>query len=177
MAIAVRSMWDPFGSLRQFDSEFDTLVRRAFAGSGSGNGSDNGNGGSRAAFVPAADVVRDGGDVVVTLELPGIDVEKDVEVEVADRRLLVSGRRHEESSEDKDGVLVRETRTGTFRREFALPEHVTAEQVEADYDRGLLKIRVRDIAKPAVQPRRITVRTERPAVEPAGEPAVEQTAE
>src|ERR1044072_1930902 len=102
MAIAVRSMWDPFGSLRQFDSEFDTLVRRAFAGSGSGNGSDNGHGGGRAAFVPAADVVRDGGDVVVTLELPGIDVEKDVEVEVADRRLLGSGRGHEGSSEDKD---------------------------------------------------------------------------
>src|ERR1044072_2612215 len=135
MAIAVGSMWDPFGSLRQFDSEFDTLVRRAFAGSGRGNG----NGGSRAAFVPAADVVRDGGDVVVTLELPGIDVEKDVEVEVADRRLLVSGRRHEESSEDKDGVLVRETRTGTFRREFALPEHVTAEQVERSEERRVGK--------------------------------------
>src|ERR1044072_3173161 len=109
MAIAVRSMWDPFGSLRQFDSEFDTLVRRAFAGSGS----DNGNGKLRAAFVPAAAVVRDGGDVVVTLELPGIDVEKDVEVEVADRRLLVSGRRHEGSSEDKDGVLGREPSPGT----------------------------------------------------------------
>jgi HSP20 family protein len=155
MAIAVRSMWDPFGSLRQFDSEFDTLVRRAFAGNGKG----------RAAFVPAADVVRDGGDVVVTLELPGIDVEKDVEVEVADRRLLVTGRRHEETTEDEGGVLVRETRTGEFRREFALPEHVTAEQVEAGYDRGLLKIRVRDVAKPKAEPRRITVRAERPAVE------------
>jgi HSP20 family protein len=66
-------------------------------------------------------------------------------------------------------VLVRETRTGRFRRAFTLPEHVTADDVEADYDRGLLKIRVRDIAKPNAEPRRITIRAERPAVEGTSE--------
>jgi HSP20 family protein len=158
MALTVRSRWEPFGSLvRQFDGDFDTLVRRAFGGSG------------QAAFVPAADIVRDGTDVVVTLELPGIDVEKDVDVEVSGGRLLIRGRRTEEHSEDTGGVLVRETRTGEFRRAFTLPEHVTAEHVEADYDRGLLKIRVRDIAKPKAEPQKITVRAERPAVEGASE--------
>jgi HSP20 family protein len=146
MALAVRSMWDPFGSfVRQ--SEFDSLVRRAF-----------GSAGQQAAFVPAADIVRDGGDVVVTLELPGVDIEKDVNVEVADGRLLITGTRTEERSSDEGGVLVRETRSGAFRREFALPEHVGADQVEADYDRGLLKIRVREVAKPKVEPRKIEVR-------------------
>lgn len=139
------------------DSDFDTLVRRAFGGN------------ARTAFVPAADIVRDGTDVVVTLELPGIDVEKDVDVEVSDGRLLITGRRSEERDEDDGGVLVRETRIGEFRRAFALPEHVNAEHVEADYDRGLLKIRVRDVAKPKAEPRKITVRAERPAVEAAGE--------
>lgn len=158
MALAVRSMWDPFGSLvRQADTDFDSLVRRAFGSAG------------QAAFVPAADIVRDGADVVVTLELPGVDIEKDVDVEVSDGRLLITGRRTEEHSEQSGGVLVRETRGGEFRREFALPEHVTAERIEADYDRGLLRIRVRDIAKPKVEPRKITVRTERPAVEGASE--------
>lgn len=153
MALAVRSRWDPFGSLvAQFDSDFDTLVRRAFAGTGQ-------------AFVPAADVVRDGTDVVVTLELPGVDVEKDVDVEVSNGRLVVTGQRGEEHREESGGVLVRETRGGRFRREFALPEHVTAEHVEADYDRGLLKIRVRDVAKPKAEPRKITVRTDSPAIE------------
>lgn len=157
MALAVRSMWDPFGSLvRQFDGDFDSLVRRAFAGTGQ-------------AFVPAVDVVRDGTDVVVTLELPGLDVDEDVNVEVADGRLLISGRRTEEHREDDGGFLVRERRTGEFRREFALPEHITAEHVAADYDRGLLKIRVRDVAKPKVEPRKITVRSERPAVAGATE--------
>jgi HSP20 family protein len=96
--------------------------------------------------------------VVVTLELPGIDVEKDVDVEVFDGRLLVTGRREEQTSEEKNGVIVRESRSGEFRREFALPEHVTADHVEADYDRGLLKIRVKDVAKPKAEPKKITVR-------------------
>jgi len=138
MTLAVRSMWDPFGSLvRQLEADF---------------------GRPRAAFVPAADVVREGGDVVVTLELPGVDVEKDVDVEVSEGRLLVSGRRAEQTSSEENGVLVRESRSGAFRREFALPEHVTADSVEADYDRGLLKIRIREVAKPKAEPKKITVR-------------------
>lgn len=44
--------------MRQFDTDFDSLVRRAFGGAGQ-------------AFVPAADIVRDGAEVLVTLELPG----------------------------------------------------------------------------------------------------------
>jgi HSP20 family protein len=155
MALAVRSVWDPFGSLvRQFDADFDSLVRRAFGTTEQG----------ARAFVPAADVVRDGTDVVVTLELPGVDVDKDVDVEVADGRLLITGRRAEERTDESGGVLVRETRSGEFRRQFSLPAHVSAEHVEAEYDRGLLRIRVRNVAQPEVEPRKITIRTERPEI-------------
>lgn len=45
-----------------------------------------------------------------------------------------------------------------MRRAFALPEHVTADAVEAEYVNGLLKVRVRDIAKPKVEPRKIAIR-------------------
>lgn len=148
MALAVRSMWDPVGALmRQLDTDFDSLLRRSF-----------GSVGQASAFVPAADVVRDGADVVITLELPGVDVANDVSVEVADGRLLVSGERGEETSSEEGGVLIRESRSGAFRREFALPEHVTADDVEADYDRGLLRIRVRGVSRPKAEPRRIQVR-------------------
>jgi HSP20 family protein len=144
MALTVRSRWEPFARL---DADFDSLVRRAF-----------GQGGQATAFVPAADVVRDGSDVVVTLELPGVDVEKDVEVEVTDGRLLVSGTRTEQTSSEEGGVLRRETRSGAFRRAFTLPEHVTGDDIEADYDRGLLTIRVRGVSKPKVEPRKIEIR-------------------
>lgn len=146
MSLAVRrgSAWDPFSSLvRQFDSDFDQIVRRTFGPV------------QRAGFVPAVDVDRDGSDVVITLELPGAD---EVNVEVADRKLSISGRRGSQRSEESGGVVVREIRSGDFRSEFALPEHVTADDVEADYADGLLKVRVHGVAKPKAEPRKIEVR-------------------
>jgi HSP20 family protein len=150
MAIAVRgSAWDPFVTLvRHTDSDFDTLVRRAFGPARR----------SATAFVPAADVTKDGNDVVVTLALPGVDVEKDVDVEVREGRLAITGRGAERHESDQDGVLVREIRSGEFHREFTLPRGVTADRVEADYDKGLLKVRVREVVRPAAQPTKIKVR-------------------
>ncbi|HZN20386.1 MAG TPA: Hsp20/alpha crystallin family protein [Micromonosporaceae bacterium] len=55
-------------------------------------------------------------------------------------------------------VLVRELRYGAFRRSFQLPDGVGGDQVEADADHGLLKIRIRNVTKPVEQPRKITVR-------------------
>lgn len=95
---------------------------------------------------------------MVTRELPGVDVENDANLEVAEGRLLITGQRSEQTSKDEGGVLIRESRSGSFRREFALPEHVTADDIDADYDRGLLKIRVHGVSKPKVEPRKIQVR-------------------
>ncbi|HEX4703505.1 MAG TPA: Hsp20/alpha crystallin family protein [Pseudonocardiaceae bacterium] len=149
MAIAVRgTAWYPFTTqLRQFDTGFDTLVRQAF-----------GPVRRPAGFVPAADVAKDGNDVVVTLALPGVDVDSDIDVTVTDGRLAITGRRAEQHESDQNGVLVREIRSGEFRREFTLPRGVTADQVEADYDRGLLKVRVREVVRPTPEPAKVKVR-------------------
>ena len=149
--------WDPFTALARLDTEFDDLVRRTW-----------GAGSEVSGYVPAVDIVREGPDVVITLELPGIDVEKDVEIEVAPRRLTISGERSSESETTEGGYVVREMRSGSFRREFALPEHVTADDVEADYDKGLLTIRVHDVTRPQPEATRIAV-TAAPATEPAVE--------
>ena len=149
--------WDPFTALarldRELDSSFDELVRRAW-GSGPRQ---------TAGFVPAVEMRVQGSDVLITLELPGVDVDRDVTIEASDGRLAISGERRFEQAEgdgkDKPGVLVRELRYGSFRREFALPEHVGPDDVEAFYDRGLLHVAVRGVMKPAAQPRRIQVRS------------------
>jgi len=137
------SVWDPF---TRFDSDFDQIVRRVW-----------GRNVSREAFVPAVETVKDGSDVVIKVELPGVDVEKDVEIEVDNGRLTVSGRRSDTNEKNEGSVLVRELRYGAFRRAFALPEGVSADQVEAKYDKGLLELRVRDVTKPVEQPRKIAI--------------------
>jgi HSP20 family protein len=91
---------------------------------------------------PAAEVTKDGDDAVVRVELPGVDVEKDVNVEVDKGRLVIHGARRDERAEQKDGRTLSEVRYGSFRREFRLPAHVTSEAVSAAYDKGVLTVRV-----------------------------------
>ena len=93
-------------------------------------------------FSPAAEIVKDGDDAVVRLELPGVDVEKDVNVELDHGRLVIHGERRDEHAEQKDGRTLREVRYGAFRRSFQLPAHITGEAVSASYDAGVLTVRV-----------------------------------
>jgi HSP20 family protein len=169
--------WDPFTTLARLDQDFDALVRRTWGRSGSGTATPRPSSGHTAGYVPAIEMRADGADVVITLELPGVDVSSDVDIEVAEGRLTISGERrdHNEARDDSGKVLVRELRYGSFRREFALPEGVTAEDVDATYDRGLLEVRVREVSKPALPAQKVAIRsaTGSRAVEGRAEPARE----
>jgi len=144
--------FDPFSVLSRVDREFDDLVRR-------GLGGNRETVRARSGFVPAVEVVRDGQDVVVRLELPGVDVQRDVTIEVDRGKLVVSGERRDSSESQAEGVLVRELRYGQFRREFALPPGVSPEQVEASYDAGLLDVRVRGVVAPEPKVVRVPITT------------------
>lgn len=142
--------WDPFTTLSRLDRDFDDLVRRTWGGPRTP---------MTAGFVPPVEMVTEGTDVLVRLELPGIDIDKDVEIEVHDSRLTVSGQREEsveEESEDRK-VLVREHRYGSFRREFALPTGITGDDVEAAYENGILEIRIKGVTQPEPQPQKVEI--------------------
>jgi HSP20 family protein len=98
--------------------------------------------GASPAFNPAAEIVKDGDDAMVRLELPGVDVDKDVNVEVDKGRLVIHGEHRDEHSEAQNGRTLREIRYGSFRRSFQLPTHVTSEAIAASYDAGVLTVRV-----------------------------------
>lgn len=106
-------------------------------------------------FRPAAEVVKDGDDAVIRVELPGVDVDKDVNVEVDKGRLVIHGEHRDEHAEEQNGRTLREIRYGSFRRTFQLPTHVTGEAVAASYDAGVLTVRVtgayQDPAAPQAQ--------------------------
>jgi HSP20 family protein len=144
--------WDPFTALERLDRQFDDIVRRTWGRPGAKPAPVTGAG-----FVPAVEMAQEGADVLIKLELPGIDVSSDVDVSVHEGRLIVTGERRDERTEEGRHTLVRELRYGSFRREFALPDGVTAEDVDASYDKGLLELRVRNVIKPAEEPRKISV--------------------
>jgi HSP20 family molecular chaperone IbpA len=107
-------------------------------------------------YTPAAEIVKDGEDAVVRLELPGVDVAKDVNVELDRGRLVIHGERRDERSEQKDRRTLREVRYGSFRRSFKLPAHVTSDAISASYDAGVLTVRVAGAHKGA-EAQRITI--------------------
>ena len=168
--------FDPFSVLARMDREFDDLVRRSWGGARPAAAAR-----AMAGFVPAVEVLRDGQDVVVRVELPGVDVERDVAIEVDRGKLVISGERRDAREGDDEGVLVRELRYGQFRREFALPAGVSPEQVEATYDAGLLDVRVRGVVAPEPQVVRVpitrgarTLEGEEAAAVESGHPAEQQ---
>jgi len=107
-------------------------------------------------FRPSAEIVKDGDDAVVRVELPGVDVEKDVNVEVDKGQLVIHGEHRDEHAEEENGRTLREIRYGSFRRSFQLPAHVTGEAVTASYDDGVLTVRVAG-AYTGTQARRIAI--------------------
>lgn len=107
-------------------------------------------------FRPAAEIVQDGDDAIVRVELPGVDVDNDVKVEIDRGRLVIQGEHRDEHSEGKDGRTLQEIRYGSFRRSFQLPAHVTGDAITASYDAGVLTVRVTG-AYAGSQPQRIAI--------------------
>ncbi|MFT4189398.1 MAG: Hsp20/alpha crystallin family protein [Aeromicrobium sp.] len=115
-----------------FFAEFDSIVRSTLANPAA----------ETLDFTPPAETLRDGDDVVIRLDLPGVDVARDVSVEASNGRLVIEGERRDERAEETDGRSLREVRYGRFRRTFGLPGHLGADAISAGYDKGVLSVRV-----------------------------------
>ena len=107
---------------------------------------------------PRVDIVEEKDTYKITADMPGLD-KKDITVEVKNGVLAISGEKKEEKSErDKNRYYHFERRFGSFRREFALPDHVDAEHVEAKYANGVLELTLKKTE--AAKPKAIEVKVE-----------------
>ena len=88
------------------------------------------------------DEFREGKDLVIRADLPGIDPEKDVELTVADGLLQIRAERREEEQKEQKGYRRRELRYGSFSRSLPLPSGVKESDVTASYQNGILEIRI-----------------------------------
>lgn len=80
--------------------------------------------------------------LVVRAEMPGIDPDRDVTIDVVDGVLTIRAERREEERTETDGRVVSEFRYGTFSRTLTVPHGVTAEAVTATYRDGILEVTV-----------------------------------
>ena len=122
-------------------------------------------------WVPAMDLTEADDHFVLLADLPGLG-EDDVAIEIQDNTLTISGERKSEHEERRRGWYRLERSFGRFSRSLSLPEGVDADAVSAEFDKGVLEIR---IPKPEERkPRRVAIKAE---AGDGGQPAVEGTAE
>ena len=139
--MTVLTRWDPYRELSALQNRLGRLYEAQY--------------GSReeslttGAFVPAVDVYEDEHSIQLKLEVPGID-EKDLDIKVENNVLSVSGERKLEREEKEENFHRVERRYGSFTRSFTLPSTVSTDDIQADYDHGVLKVRLakRAEAKP-----------------------------
>ncbi len=144
--------WDPVREIdslqgemnRLFSTFFDTPTRAAGA-----------NATATRRWIPAMDLVEAGEHFVLKADLPGM-TESDVNIEVENNVLTVSGERKAEHEEKHEGYYRLERSTGGFSRSLTLPEGIDAGAVTAAFDNGVLEVR---IPKPEERkPRRVAIK-------------------
>ncbi len=150
--------WEPARELNTIQSEVNRLFNTFFdSPTGAGNGAITA--GRR--WIPAMDLVEAEGEYVLRADLPGVS-EQDVNIELQDNVLTVSGERKFEHEDRKEGYYRVERSSGSFARTLTLPEGVDPEAIKASFDNGVLEVR---IPKPEERkPRKvaITVGSEKP---------------
>ncbi|MBZ4686666.1 MAG: hypothetical protein PWQ96_1995 [Clostridia bacterium] len=121
--------YDPFRNLenwrREMDRLFDypTFFERGFAG-------------------PRVDIHETENEVVVSCELPGLEKKEDVQVEVKDNVLEISGNIARTNEVREEQMFRRERYMGRFHRSITLPSRVKSEGTKATYRNGILEIRM-----------------------------------
>ncbi len=123
--------WYPLASRRISHDPMDRLFRSFFAPAGPVA--------SSADRIAPLDVRETEEAIVVTASLPGVAPE-DIEVTIEDRVLSIRTETAAGDETDNGNYLVRERRTGSWRRALRLPESVDAENVESGYEHGVLTI-------------------------------------
>jgi HSP20 family protein len=142
--------WDPAREMDAFQSDmnrlFDSFFGRRESASGGGYGSRR--------WVPAMDLVETEDHLVLRADLPGMDRD-DIEIEVKDGVLTVSGERKAQHEEKREGFHRVERSFGRFSRSLELPKGVEPDSVSASFERGVLEVRM---PKPAERkPTRIEI--------------------
>jgi len=137
--------WDPFREVVTLQNRMNSLFRTLNEGDAPL---------AAASFVPAVDIYEDEKELVLKLEIPGID-EKDLDVRVEDNTLTVKGERKFEAEEKEQNFHRIERSYGSFFRAFTLPSTVQTDKVEAQYNAGVLKLTL--AKKPETQPKQIKI--------------------
>lgn len=140
--------WEPARELQSIQQEMNRLFGTAF------DAHAGGNSGVARRWIPAMDLVEEDERFVLRADLPGV-AEDDVNIELEDNALTISGERKSEHEERHDGYYRIERASGSFSRSLTLPEGIDPDSIQARFERGVLEV---TIPKPEERkPRKVAI--------------------
>jgi HSP20 family protein len=142
------SRWDPFREFATLQDRMNRLLQDQFT---SGRGEE---GLAMGTFVPPVDVYEDEHNITLKIEVPGIK-ENDIDVRLENNILTIRGERKFDKEEKEENFQRIERRYGMFTRSFTLPNTVNPDSVKADYENGILNVRLEKRAE--AKPKQIKV--------------------
>jgi HSP20 family protein len=145
--MTVLTRWDPFREFTTLQDRMNRLFQQSY-----GEGREESL--TTGAFAPAVDVYEDEHNVTLKIEVPGID-EKDLDIRVENNTLIVHGERKFEKEEKEENYRRIERQYGSFTRSFTLPNTVDSDSIQANYEKGVLKIKL--AKKAEAKPKQIKV--------------------
>lgn len=146
------SKWQPFRELSSMRKQMDRLFEDMLTVNDDNWMGLHNMGGM---WTPAVEIEEKDKELILKAAIPGIDV-KDLEVEVSEDRVTISGEHKEEkSTEDKDkNYFHSEFHYGKFQRIIPLPVAIKTEEIKSDFEKGVLTLtlpKVEDAPKKSVK--------------------------
>jgi HSP20 family protein len=130
---------DPLAGLRVFEDAFTRLLSEPRTGR---------------PWSPAVDIFETENELVLKADVPEVALD-DINVNVENQTLTLSGERKFEKDDDSKGFHRIERSYGHFTRSFSVPATVEAEKVSAEYHNGVLTVKLPK--KEAAKPRQVKI--------------------
>ena len=154
--------FDPFRDLVQLQDR----VNRLFAESAA----NREEGLNTTSFVPPVDIYENEHNIVLKLEVPGID-QKDLDIRIENQTITIRGERKFEKEAKEENYHRVERRYGSFQRSFGLPNTVNPEQVTADYANGILTVTLAKRAEAKPKQIKVNIGSTAKSIESKGQAA------
>ncbi|MBN2317399.1 MAG: Hsp20/alpha crystallin family protein [Sedimentisphaerales bacterium] len=109
-------------------------------------------------YLPAVNVRENDGQVIAEAELPGMS-EADINVTVNRNTLRISGEKKQKEETKEENYYCMESSYGSFDRLVDLPAEVDEEKAEAEFNQGLLTVKIPKSQEAKTKSRKIPVKT------------------
>jgi HSP20 family protein len=91
--------------------------------------------------LPEANIVENKKEYQIELAAPGLE-KKDFDIEIKNGMLTISAEKEEETTTEDKNYLSKEFSYNSLYRSFALPDNLLTDKIDAQYENGVLKLKL-----------------------------------